>query len=72
MQGAQEAMADGPCGCGLGPLGPAPTAGTLLPPQKISLGKLGGIRSTPGLDTDKQDRTSHRNRFHLHDKGAGG
>ncbi len=84
-------------------------------PQKISLGKLGGIRSPPGLDTqnstwqdrkgppgpDKQDRTSHRNqkpswagleaeassghdmtsgaltgslsnRFHLHDKGAGG
>ncbi len=42
------------------------------PPPKISLGKLGGIRSPPGLDTDKQDRTSHRNRFHLHDKGAGG
>ncbi len=47
-------MAGGPCGRGLGPLGPAPTAGTLLPPQKISLGKLGGIRSPPGLDTDKQ------------------
>ncbi len=43
------------------------------PPQKISLGKSGGIRSPPGLDTqnstwhdktpgpDKQDRTSHRN-----------
>ncbi len=60
MQGAQEAMADGPCGRGLGPLGPAPTAGTLLPPppKKISLGKLGGIRSPPGLDTDKQDRTA--------------
>ncbi len=72
VQGAQEAMAGGPCGRGLGPLGPAPTAGTLLPPQKNSLGKLGGIRSPPGLDTDKQDRTSHRNRFHLHDKGAGG
>ncbi len=66
VQGAQEAMAGGPCGRGLGPLGPAPTAGTLSPPQKISLGKLGGIRSPPGLDTDKQDRTSHRNRFHLH------
>ncbi len=52
MQGAQEAIAGGPCGRGLGPLGPAPTAGTLLPPPKISLGKLGGIRSPPGLDTD--------------------
>ncbi len=41
-------------------------------PKKISLGKLGGIRRPPGLDTDKLDRTSHRNRFHLHDKGAGG
>ncbi len=55
VQGAQEAMAGGPCGRGLGPLSPAPTAGTLLPPKKISLGKLGGIRSPPGLDTDKQD-----------------
>ncbi len=55
MQGAQEAMAGGHCGRGLGPLGPAPTAGTLLPPKKIFLGKLGGIRSPPGLDTDKQD-----------------
>ncbi len=72
VQGAQEAMAGGPRGRGLVPLDPAPTAGTLLPPPKISLGKLGGIRSPPGLDTDKQDRTSHRNRFHLHDKGAGG
>ncbi len=43
------------------------------PPKTISLGKSGGIRSRPGLDTqnstwhdktpgpDKQDRTSHRN-----------
>ncbi len=53
-------MAGGPYGRGLSPLSPAPTAGTLLPPQ-MSLGKLGGIRSPPGLDTDKQDRTSHRN-----------
>ncbi len=30
-------------------------AGTLLPPKKISLGKLGGIRSPPGLD--RQDKT---------------
>ncbi len=99
-------------GLGLGPLGLAPTAGTLTTPTKISLGKWGGIRSPPGLNTeqymtrqtpgpDKQDRTSHRNqkpswagleaeassghdeesealtgslsnRFHFHDKGAGG
>ncbi len=55
VQGAQEAMAGGLCGRGLGPLGPAPTAGTLLPPKKISLGKLGGIRSPPGLF--RQDST---------------
>ncbi len=52
VQGAQEAMAGGPCGRGLGPLSPALTAGTILPPPQISLGKLGGIRSPPGLDTD--------------------
>ncbi len=37
---------------------PAPTsvssAGALLPPPKISLGKLRGIRSPPGLNTHKQ------------------
>ncbi len=37
---------------------PAPTsvssAGALLPPPKISLGKLRGIRSPPGLNTQKQ------------------
>ncbi len=57
MQGAQEAIAGGPCGRGLGPVGPAPTAGTLLPPPPppISLGKLGGIRSPPGLN--RQDST---------------
>ncbi len=39
VQGAQEAMAGGPRGRGLVPLGPAPTAGTLLPsPKKNSLG----------------------------------
>ncbi len=48
VQGAQEAMVGGPRGRGLVP---APTAGTLLPPQKNSLGKLGSIRSPPGLDT---------------------
>ncbi len=75
VQGAQEAMADGLRGLGLGPLGPAPTTGTLLPPKKISLGKLGGIRSPSGLNRqdstkrqeslpgpDRQDRTAHRNR----------
>ncbi len=36
-------------------LGQATPAGTLLPPKKMSLGKLGGIRSPPGLD--KQDIT---------------
>ncbi len=36
---------------------------TLLPPQKISLGKLGGIRSPPGLETQnstRQDRKALR------------
>ncbi len=42
---------------GLYPLGPAPTAGTLLPPPKISMGKWGGIRSPPGLN--RQDSTKH-------------
>ncbi len=32
--GALEAMADGLRGLGLGPLGPAPTAGTLTTPPK--------------------------------------
>ncbi len=36
-------------------LGQATPAGTLLPPQKNSLGKLGGVRSPPGLD--RQDST---------------
>ncbi len=63
-------------GLGLGPLGPAPTAGTPFTPQKNSLGKSGGIRSPPGLDTQNstgqpsrarqtgqdRDRTTHRNR----------
>ncbi len=42
--GALEAMAGGPCGRGLGPLGPAPTTGTLLPPpQKNFPGEVRGI-----------------------------
>ncbi len=36
--GALEAMADGLRGLGLGPLGPAPTAGTLIPPPKFPWG----------------------------------
>ncbi len=44
VQGAQEAMADGLLGLGLGPLGPAPTAGTLTtppPPAKFPWGSEG-------------------------------
>ncbi len=42
VQGAQEAMAGGACGRGLGPLGPAPTAGALsTPPKKIPWGSSG-------------------------------
>ncbi len=53
VQGAQEAMAGGACGRGLGPLGPAPTAGTLsTPPKKKFPGEVRGIRSPPGLNTD--------------------
>ncbi len=55
VQGALEAKAGRLRGLGLGPLGPAPTAGTLSTPKKISLGKLGGIRSPPGLN--RQDKT---------------
>ncbi len=36
--GSSGAMAGGPCGRGLGPLDPAPTAGTLLTPQKFPWG----------------------------------
>ncbi len=40
------------------PSAAAPTAGTPSnPPKKISLGKSGGIRSPPGLDTQKQYMT---------------
>ncbi len=75
--GAQEAMADGLRGLGLGPLGPAPTAGThTTPPQKFP-GEVRGYQSPPGLNRqdstkrdrnalqgqpDRQDRTAHRNR----------
>ncbi len=45
---------------GLGPLGPAPTAGTPTTPPKISLGKSGGIRSPPGLDTQNSTRLDRK------------
>ncbi len=63
-------MAGGPCGRGLGPLGPAPTTGTLLPPKKKFPGEVRGYQepsgarhtgqymdSPPGLNTQEQDRT---------------
>ncbi len=74
VQGAQEAMADGL----RGPWPRSPRPGPyswnpFTPPTKISLGKLGGIRSPPGLNRqdstkrqesppgpDRQDRTAHQ------------
>ncbi len=51
VQGAPEAMAGGLCGHGLGPQGPATTAGTLLPPPKkmhgAAYGVTGALRSYP-------------------------
>ncbi len=46
--GSSGAMAGGPCGHGLGPLGPAPTAGTLLPPQKKLTGEVRGYQEPSG------------------------
>ncbi len=60
VQGAQEAMADGLRGLGLGPLGPAPTAGTHTTPPKNFPGEVRGYQSPPGLN--RQDRTAYRNR----------
>ncbi len=62
-------------GLGLGPLGPAPTAGTLLPPQKKFPGEVRGYQEPSGAKQtrqfktrqerhpgpDRQDRTAHRN-----------
>ncbi len=76
MQGAQEAMAGGPCGRGLCPLGPAPTAGTLTTPPKTFPGEVRGYQEPSGAKQtgqyktrqesppgpDRQDRTAHRNR----------
>ncbi len=44
VQGAQEAMAGRLRGLGLGPLGPAPTAGTLSTPQKNFPGVVRGYQ----------------------------
>ncbi len=54
VQGAQEAMAGGLHGRGLVPR-PGHSSRNPSTPKKISLGKLGGIRSPPGLD--RQDST---------------
>ncbi len=62
--GALEAMADGLRGPRPRPPRPGPYSRnptTPPPPQKISMGKLGGIRSPPGLnrqDSTKHDRTA--------------
>ncbi len=74
--GALEAMADGLRGLGLGPLGPAPTAGTLTTPPKNFPGEVRGYQEPSGAKQsrqyktrqerppgpDRQDRTAHRNR----------
>ncbi len=58
MQGAQEAMAGGPCGRGLGPLGPAPTAGTLLPPPPPNFpGEVRGYQEPSGAKQTGQYKT---------------
>ncbi len=49
VQGAQEAMAGGACGRGLGPLGPAPTAGALSTPPKNKIpGEVRGYQEPSG------------------------
>ncbi len=60
VQGAQEAMAGGHTWPW-----PRPSARPLQPepfyaPPKISLGKLGGIRSPPGLDTQNSTRQDRK------------
>ncbi len=61
VKGAQEAMADGLRGLGLGPLGPAPTARTHTTPPQNFPGEVRGYQSPPGLnrqDSTKQDRNA--------------
>ncbi len=61
--GALEAMAGRLRGLGLGPLGPAPTAGTLSTPPKFP-GEVRGYQEPSGAKQTGQDRdrTTHRNR----------
>ncbi len=66
-------MADGLRGLGLGPLGPAPTAGTHTTPPKNFPGEVRGYQEPSGAKQtgqtgqecppgqDRQDRTAHRN-----------
>ncbi len=57
VQGAQEAMAGRLRGLGLGPLGPAPTAGTLsTPPKKKFPGEVRGYQKPSGAKQTGQDR----------------
>ncbi len=72
--GAQKAMAGRLRCLGLGPLGPAPTAGTLsIPPKKFTgvvreyqepsgAKHTGQDRTGQPSGLDKQDKTAHRNR----------
>ncbi len=55
--GAQEAMADHLRGLGLGPLGPAPTAGTLTTPQKNFPGVVRGYQEPFGAGQTGQYMT---------------
>ncbi len=57
VQGAQEAMAGGPCG--LSPLSPAPTAGTLLPPKKNFPGEVRGYQEPSGARQTGMGMTRH-------------
>ncbi len=57
VQGAQEAMADGLRGLGLGPLGPAPTAGTLTTPPKNFPGEVRGYQEPSGAKQTRQYKT---------------
>ncbi len=73
--GALETMADGLRDLGLGPLGLAPTAGTLTTPPKNFPGEVRGYQEHSGAKQtgqyktqqksppgpDRQDRTAHRN-----------
>ncbi len=56
--GALEAMADGLRGPWPRSSRPGPYSRNSYTPPKISLGKLGGIRSPPGLNT-QHDSTKH-------------